>query len=317
MMLHEVLSAIEEFIEMSFIPSYRELCESGRLGKIAEELKKNINHCTLCPHECRVDRSVGEYGYCESGINPVVSSWNAHFGEEAPLVGRRGSGTIFFAHCNLRCIYCQNFDISHLGYGKEISYRDLGLMMISLQERGCHNINFVTPSHMVYAIVEALLVAVPMGLKVPLVYNSGGYDSVKTLRLIEGLFDIYMPDFKYSDTDTGFRLSGIRNYPEVAREAIIEMHNQVGELKMDSSGVAYRGLLVRHLVLPNDLSGTYRVIDFLHSVSKNTFLNIMDQYHPEYRARECHDLGRRLTYEEYDRAVSYARSIGMTRAGRM
>ena len=301
---------------MSLTPSYVDLYNSGRLENLRKELGESMKYCTLCPHECGVNRSSEQTGYCRSGILPVVSSWNAHFGEEAPLVGRRGSGTIFFTNCNLRCIYCQNSDISQLGHGKEVSFRDLALMMISLQERGCHNINFVTPTHMVYAIVEALLFAEPMGLHVPLVYNSGGYDSVVTLKMLEGIFDIYMPDFKYSDAERGFELSGIKEYPEVAKKAIEEMYKQVGDLRIDTNGIALGGLLVRHLVLPNDLSGTFEVIDFLGQLSKNTFLNIMDQYRPEYRANECPDLGRRITLEEYDKALSHAHSTGMSRVSR-
>jgi putative pyruvate formate lyase activating enzyme len=229
-------------------------------------------------------------------------------------VGRKGSGTIFFTNCNMSCIFCQNYDISQLGYGKEVTCRDLAGMMLSLQEQGCHNINFVTPTHMVHAIVEALLIAVPAGLHLPLVYNTGGYDSVSTLKILNGVFDIYMPDFKYADADTAYKLSGIKDYPAKAWSAISEMHQQVGDLKIDGSGVAQRGLLVRHLVLPNGLAGTHRVVDLLSGLSKNTYLNIMDQYRPEYRAHECPDLRRRATLQEFDEACRYARGAGMARA---
>ena len=299
---------------MDFKSSYLELHEQGLLKKTAEELRKKTLHCCLCPHECGVDRSKGKEGICESGLEPIVSSFSPHFGEERPLVGRKGSGTIFFTNCNLSCIFCQNYDISHLGDGREVTHRDLALMMMSLQNQGCHNINFVTPTHMVYSIVEALVAAVPMGLRVPLVYNTGGYDSVDTLKLLNGVFDIYMPDFKYADADTAFKLSGIKDYPEVAWGAITEMHQQVGDLEIDVSGVAHRGLLVRHLVLPNDLAGTRSVVDRLAGLSKNTYLNIMDQYRPEYRAREYPDLKRRVTLKEFDEACSYAKGAGITRA---
>jgi putative pyruvate formate lyase activating enzyme len=298
---------------MSFVPSYLELYESGRLEKIAERLEEIATHCTLCPHECGVDRWSSKSGRCRSGLLPIVSSWNAHFGEEPQLVGRRGSGTIFFTNCNLACIFCQNYDISHLGEGREVSYKDLAMMMLSLQGRGCHNINFVTPTHMVYAIVKSLLIAIPLGLRLPLVYNSGGYDSVETLKVMRGVFDIYMPDFKYSDAETALKLSGAENYPEIAKKALIEMYEQVGDLKMDDSGIAYRGLLVRHLVLPNNLSGISEVIDFLSGLSKNTFLNIMDQYRPVYRAYEHPDLLSRVTSQEIDEAVRYAHKKGLTR----
>jgi len=298
---------------MDFQPSYLAIYESGKLENVASELEKVAKECTLCPQNCRVDRSKGRSGRCRSELMPIVSSYNAHFGEEPPLVGRRGSGTIFFTNCNMACIFCQNYDISHLGYGREVSYEDLALMMISLRKSGCHNINCVTPTHMVYAIVKALLIAIPMGLDLPLVYNSGGYDSVKTLKLLEGVFDIYMPDFKYADAAIGHRLSGVKDYPEIAQNAIREMYNQVGDLMMDERGIAYRGLMVRHLVLPGGTAGTFEVIDFLSALSKRTYLNIMDQYHPVYRAREYPGIGRMVEMHEVDDAVSYARRSGMTR----
>jgi len=298
---------------MDYIPPYIELHRRGRLEEISKELEQRAKRCNLCPRECGVNRSTSKDGFCRSGLLPIVSSYNAHFGEEPQLVGRRGSGTIFFTNCNLACIFCQNYDISHLGYGSEVSYSDLALMMISLQRSGCHNINFVTPTHMVFAIVKALLLAVPMGLKLPLVYNSGGYDSVDTLKIMDGVFDIYMPDFKYSDESTAYRLSGIKEYPAFAKQAISEMHRQVGDLKLDESGIAYRGLLIRHLVLPENLAGSFKVVDFLAELSRNTFINIMDQYRPVYRAREHPGLGRRVTLDEIDRVISYARKKGLNR----
>lgn len=296
-----------------FLPSYRKLYDSGELEGRAHELERRAKACEICPHRCGVDRSKAKNGRCRSGLYPVVSSFSPHFGEEPPLVGRRGSGTIFFANCNMSCIFCQNYDISHLGYGEEVSCRELAHMMISVQNRGCHNINFVTPTHMVHAIVSALLIALPLGLEVPLVYNSGGYDSVETLRLLNGVFDIYMPDFKYADSKTGYTLSGVSNYPEIARDAVRQMYAQVGDLKFDETGVAFRGLLVRHLVLPNDLAGTMEVIDFLSGLSKETYLNVMGQYRPMYRAREHPYLGRMVTLHEVDEAVLYAKRLGMTR----
>jgi putative pyruvate formate lyase activating enzyme len=252
-------------------------------------------------------------GKCRSGLEPIVSSMGPHFGEERPLVGRSGSGTIFFTNCNLSCIFCQNYDISHLGHGREVTYADLADMMVALQGEGCHNINFVTPTHMVYAIVRALIIAIPRGLKVPLVYNSGGYDSVETLQLLNGIFDIYMPDFKYWDPARACELSGPADYPDKARAALGEMHHQVGVLRMDGNGIAYRGLLVRHLVLPENMAGTRGVLDFLCTLSRDTYVNIMDQYRPAFRARECPGLGRRTTLQEYDEALAYARKKGMRR----
>jgi putative pyruvate formate lyase activating enzyme len=294
-------------------PSYLLLYERGELEQRLEFLEHLVHPCTLCPHRCGVDRRVSREGRCRSGLLPLVSSAGPHFGEERPLVGLRGSGTIFFTNCNLACIFCQNYDISHLGHGREISYRDLADMMVSLQERGCHNVNFVTPTHMVYAVVRALILAVPMGLRMPLVYNSGGYDSVSTLELLQGVFDIYMPDFKYWGGEVARELSGVSDYPEVARNGLREMHDQVGDLRMDERGVAYRGLLVRHLVLPQDLGGTERIIDFLYGLSPRTYLNLMDQYRPAYRAGECPALRRRVTLQEFDQAVAHARRVGMER----
>ena len=298
---------------MSREASYIKLQERGVLEERLDMLRGMVAPCTLCPHRCGIDRRESAEGRCRSGLLPIVSSMGPHFGEERPLVGRNGSGTIFFTNCNLSCIFCQNYDISHLGQGKEISYHDLARMMISLQEQGCHNVNFVTPTHMVYAILKALTIAVPMGLRVPLVYNSGGYDSVETLRLLNGIFDIYMPDFKYWDSGTARRLSGARDYPEVARNALREMHDQVGDLRLDERGIAYRGLLVRHLVLPQDLAGTREVIGFLHGLSPDTYLNLMDQYRPAYRARECPALRRRVTLDEYGEAMDFAKEAGMRR----
>jgi len=298
---------------MGSLPSYIALFESGELEQRCAALEKMVSPCKLCPRECGVERDSSSDGICRSGMLPMISSAGPHFGEEPPLVGMGGSGTIFFTNCNLGCIYCQNYDISHLGQGREVSFRDLALTMLSLQDRGCHNINFVTPTHMVYGIVKALVLALPMGLRVPLVYNSGGYDSVETLKLLQGIFDIYMPDCKYWDEEISYELSGVRDYPQVARDALREMHRQVGDLEIDEQGVARRGLLVRHLVLPQGLSGTKDIVDFLWSLSSDTYLNIMDQYRPAYRAAECPPLRRRTTLQEYDEAVAYAKERGMKR----
>ncbi len=298
------------------MPFYSELFENGEFEKRSETLREIMTDCTICPHNCRVDRTAGVYGKCDSGEMPLVSSYNAHFGEEAPLVGRYGSGTIFFTNCNLACIFCQNYDISQLHRGSEVSFEDLAAMMIQLQKQGCHNINFVTPTHMIYSIMKALCIAIPKGLSLPLVYNSGGYDSVETLRLLRGVFDIYMPDFKYMDSEAADTLSGVPDYPQAAMDALREMHDQVGDLELDDRGIAVRGLLVRHLVLPNNLASSERVVAFVAGLSKNTYINIMDQFRPEYRYRECFDLGRRITLEEYDRVVEAAKNFGLTRIDR-
>ncbi len=293
--------------------SYIQLFENGDLARCAVRLGKVIRHCDMCPHSCGIDRTAGMVGKCKSGSRPIISSYNAHFGEEASLVGSNGSGTIFFTHCNLKCVFCQNYDISHLGRGEETSFEELAEIMLLLQHRGCHNINCVSPTHMNYAIVKALEIAVPRGLSIPLVYNTGGYDSTGIIEIVEGIYDIYMPDFKYMDPETAKRLSGVPDYPVVAMAALREMHRQVGDLVTDSRGVAQRGLLVRHLVLPNDVASTERVIDFIAGLSRDTYINIMDQYRPAYRAREHEGIKRRITMDEYDRMVAYARSAGFWR----
>jgi putative pyruvate formate lyase activating enzyme len=299
---------------MKFSPSYIEVYRSGALDNRIEKVAEIYKHCTLCPNKCEVDRTVSREGKCKSGSLPIVSSANPHFGEEPPLVGYHGSGTIFFTHCNLHCIYCQNYDISQMSGGREISYEQLAELMIHLQKTGCHNINFVTPTHMVYPILIALKKAIDKGLNVPLVYNSGGYDSVDTIKLLDGVFDIYMPDFKYYFDESGLTLSNAPSYPQVARMAIREMHRQVGDLQLNEKGIAFRGLLVRHLVLPEHTDESKGIMDFIASLSLNTYLNIMDQYRPAYRAYECRSLTRRISHEEYQELIDYALKLGLTRA---
>jgi putative pyruvate formate lyase activating enzyme len=294
---------------------YLSAFDSGRLERVAEALTKRTRSCDICPHQCGVDRPAGDVGFCGSGAEARIASYGPHFGEESPLVGRHGSGTVFFAGCNMRCVYCQNSDISQVGHGHEVDDAELAGIMLQLQRRGCHNINLVTPTHMIAAVLRALVLAVPEGLSVPLVYNSGGYDSVGTLRELSGVVDIYMPDLKYADEETARRLSGIDSYPSVSAQAVKEMHAQVGDLVIDASGVATKGLIVRHLVLPEELSGSKAVIDLVAELSRNTYLNIMDQYHPSYRAREFFrdGLGRRLRPSELEKVVRYADNRGITR----
>ena len=298
---------------MDYTPRYIGLYQSGRLKEIANLLEDKLSSCRLCPHKCGTNRHKGEKGICRSGILPVVSSYGPHFGEEPPLVGYGGSGTIFFTNCNMACIFCQNYDISHLGYGKEVTFEELADMMIYLQRRGCHNINFVTPTHMIYPIIKSLEIAIPRGLNIPLVYNSGGYDSSETLRLLEGVFDIYMPDFKYADGEVARRLSGVKNYPEVAKEAVSEMYAQVGDLFIDSRGIAKYGLMVRHLVLPENMAGSFEVVEVLSGISKNLYLNIMDQYRPVYEAYREPAIARRTRLEEVMEVVNHAKKLGMKR----
>ena len=296
-----------------FEPSYLKLIASGELEHRLKALYARLSPCRLCPNECGVDRLSGEKGLCQVGDKPMVSSYGPHFGEEGPLVGFGGSGTIFFTYCNLSCVYCQNWEISHLGEGEEISVKDLARIMLLLRARGCHNLNFVTPTHQVPFIVEALKLAAEEGLRLPLVYNCGGYESVETLRLLEGIVDIYMPDFKYADEKVAAKLSKVKGYPQKAKEALKEMHRQVGDLVLEE-GLAVRGLLVRHLVLPGDLSGTKEVLTFIaREISPNTYVNLMDQYRPCGEAWKYPPLDRVLFREEYEKALKWAREVGLTR----
>lgn len=294
-------------------PSYLNLSKK-ELEKRAEKAWKRLNPCRVCPRRCGVNREKDEKtGFCRMGKNPRVSSAHAHFGEEAPLVGSGGSGTIFFSSCNLACVYCQNFEISQLRQGREVEIEDLAQMMLSLQRQGCHNINFVSPTIWVPQILKALVIAVEKGLSLPLVYNTGGYDKRKTLKLLEGIFDIYMPDMKYSDSKIGKKYSLVDNYWEVNEKAVKEMHRQVGDLVIDKAGIAQKGLLVRHLVLPEELAGTRKVMRFLASLSKDTYVNIMDQYHPTNRASQYSEINRRITPEELNLAIEMAKKEGLHR----
>lgn len=286
-------------------------------GELAERVERALDllaDCTVCAQNCHVNRIEGEIGFCRGGRQAAVSSWGPHFGEEEVLVGKHGSGTIFFAHCNLACRFCQNCEISHYGEGREVNARELADAMLELQDAGCHNINLVSPSHYVPQILEALLIAVRDGLAVPLVYNTGGYDSPGTLELLDGVVDIYMPDIKFGDDEIGERYTRAANYFTVARQAIKEMHRQVGDLVVDERGIAVRGLLVRHLVMPGDLARTGAVMKFLaEEISVNTFVNIMDQYYPAHEARRYPELSRRITRGEFRRAVEVARAQGLRR----
>lgn len=292
-------------------PSYLRLSKN-ELNFRVEKLFSLMEKCELCPRNCGVNRLQNQKGFCQVGFLPQVSSYHPHFGEEACLVGKYGSGTIFLTGCNLQCVYCQNFEISHLGEGKEVSFEKLAEMMIELQNRGCHNINFVTPSHQVPQIVKAVSIAIEKGLKIPLVYNTSAYDSVKTLNLLDSIFDIYMPDTKYSDDKIALRYSKAPNYFKIMKEAIKEMHRQVGDLIIDKDGIAKRGLLVRHLVLPNNLAGSEKIFEFLaKEVSPNTFLNIMAQYYPTWKAFNFPEISRRITKEEFEMAIFLAKKFGL------
>lgn len=292
-----------------FEPSYIKLYESGKLAEIANQLYAGYDNCGLCPRNCRVNRGSGEKGVCSAGTRAKVSSVNPHFGEERPLVGRSGSGTIFFAHCSLLCLYCQNWDISQSGEGDEVSDEELASAMIRLQKTGCHNINLVTPTHYLPNIVRALGYAVEHDLHIPIVYNTGGYERVEILKLLEGVIDIYMPDFKYSDGEAAARYSrGAGDYPEIAKAALKEMHRQVGVLQTDENNIALRGLIIRHLVLPGDLAGTEAFVQFVtDELDPGTYVNIMAQYHPAYRAHQYPELSRGIYSHEFQNALLTAR----------
>ncbi|MBI4330387.1 MAG: radical SAM protein [Chloroflexi bacterium] len=297
---------------------YRELLLTGELKARVQRALSLLENCTLCPRECGANRLLDDTGKCRTGRQALVASYGPHFGEEAPLVGSEGSGTIFFTNCNLKCVFCQNYTISQKGEGVAYGKYELARVLLSLQSWGCHNINLVSPSHVVPQILEAVEAAAGLGLSIPIVYNSGGYDSLETLRLLDGIVDIYMPDMKYSDEMTARRYSGIKGYPAVNRAAVKEMHRQAGDLRVDARGVAARGLLVRHLVLPNGLAGTEETVRFLaDEVSRDTYTNIMAQYHPCHRAGRFPLQSRPVSMDEFQAALKMAREAGLRRLDRV
>ena len=296
------------------LPLYLEKLTLPELHQRAEALHQLMVECRICPNECMAKRTEGETGDCHSTDEVIISSVGPHFGEEPPLVGTNGSGTIFFTNCNLSCEFCQNYDISHLGKGEKVTKAELARAMRQLQQRGCHNINLVTPTHFTPQIVDALTLAVEKGLELSIVYNCGGYESVETLKLLEDIVDIYMPDIKYSIDENALKYSGVENYWEIVKLAVKEMHRQVGDLKISKRGFAQRGLIVRHLALPNDEAGSKAVIDFIaEEISTETYLNIMDQYRPTYHAYKYPKLNRQISASEYKEVVDYALSKGISR----
>jgi len=302
---------------MADFPSYMRLYAEGKIEDRLESLLSLASVCMLCPRQCGADRSENDTGYCRAPYGLYISSASPHFGEEAPLVGVNGSGTIFMTHCGLRCVFCQNYDISIRGEGISCSAAALADVMMDLQGKGCHNINFVTPTHYVHQILKALPLAIEKGLVIPLVYNTGGYDCLEVLKLLEGVFDIYMPDIKFLDPALAARYCQARDYPAVVSAVVREMHRQVGDLVMDDRGIATRGLIIRHLVMPGAREDTRRVLDLIASgISLNAYVNIMSQYYPCHRADEFPEISLKLGAAEYAEALQYARSIGLTRAGR-
>ena len=285
-------------------PSYLDLWATGELRERARRASQILKACRLCPRRCGVDRIRGERGFCRSGLVPIVSSYNVHHGEEPPISGVRGSGTIFLTHCNLHCVFCQNYPISQLGVGGEKSVEALGQMMIELQERGCHNINWVTPTHFVPQILDALCFAVERGFRLPLVYNTNGYDSLETLELLDGIVDIYLPDMKYADEGTARAYSQAPNYPAVNASAIQEMYRQVGGGEYAGDGTMERGLIIRHLLLPNGLAGTEGMARFVaETLSPQCGISLMTQYFPAYRAKGFPKIRRRLSRQEFEEAM--------------
>jgi len=297
-----------------FEPAYVRLLHSGELQARAALAHAGLAECRQCAWDCKTNRLAGKTGACNTGVLAEVSSYGPHPGEERPLSGWNGSGTVFFARCNMRCQYCQNAEISQLQPGKPTTPEALARILLELQEMGCHNINFVSPSHVVAQTLAGVLIAAQQGLRLPLVYNTGGYDALDSLRLLDGVIDIYMPDMKYSSAAIAKVYSKIPHYSQINQAALREMHRQVGDLILDENGLAQRGLLVRHLVLPNDLAGSAETLRFLaQEISPNTYLNIMDQYHPAFNARQFPKLRRPITSQEYIKVVELAKSAGMLR----
>jgi putative pyruvate formate lyase activating enzyme len=299
---------------MAFTPSYIRLFEKGELERRIQLLNELLGECQLCPRECRVNRLNGKIGYCGAGSELTISSAFAHFGEEPPLVGYHGSGTIFLAHCNLRCVFCQNDDISHRGRGELIGPSEMARTMLKLQGLGCHNINFVTPTHYVPRIVSSLPEAIEMGLRLPIVYNCSGYESIEVVQLLDGIVDIYMPDAKFMDGACSKRYCNAPDYPEVLKTVLKEMHRQVGDLAINSNGIAEKGLLIRHLIMPEGVASSEAILRFIaEEISVHSYVNIMDQYRPEYRACEYPEIGRRIAQKEYVEAIQWAKRFGLYR----
>jgi len=301
--------------DRDYVPGYVKLQESGELARRADALWDMLSRCRLCPRECGANRHRGQTGFCQSPGNRLfISSAMPHFGEERPLVGRGGSGTIFLTHCSLRCVFCQNYEISHLGRGHERGVEEMAGMMLQLQRLGCHNINFVTPTHKSAFILRALNMASAQGLRVPVVYNTCGWERMEILALLDGVVDIYLPDFKFYDSDISAELTaGTDDYPELTKEAILEMHRQVGVAKPNRNGVMQRGLMIRHLVMPNEVGGSVDILDWVaENLPKDTYVNLMAQYNPFHQAFDHPKIARRITGEEYRHVVDHAQGLGLT-----
>lgn len=293
-------------------PSYLDLYNNGKLDKLIEKSFKMLESCCICPRKCRVNRVKGELGFCKTGLLPKVCSSMPHHGEEPPISGTRGSGTIFFSHCNMACVYCQNYNFSQLEEGREVTFEELSSFMLELQEMNCHNINLVTPTHVMPQILKAIRIAASKGLKIPLVYNTSGYELAQMIRLLDGIVDIYLPDLRYADSRMSEKYSKAPDYPQQSQKAVKEMHRQVGIARINDEGIIERGLIIRHLVLPSDIAGTEKIMKFIaKEISDDTYISLMSQYTPYYRVSEFKEISRRLSYEEYERAIESMHNQGL------
>jgi len=298
-----------------FEPAYLRLHKTGELKMRAEKLWSIMENCRLCPRKCEIDRLKGMRGVCQApGTTLYISAFHPHFGEERPLVGNGGSGTIFLTHCNLRCVFCQNWEIAHLGRGAEKNIDDLAGIMLKLQKIGCHNINLVTPTHYSAHILKAIDIAAEAGLRLPIVYNTSGWERLEILKFFDGIVDIYLPDFKYWDSDMSAKYSSdAESYPDITKKAILEMNRQVDVAKPAIDGIMQRGLMIRHLVMPNNIGGSENIMEWIAgNLPEDTYVNIMAQYNPVYKAYDYPKISRRITKEEYENAVNKAKDLGLT-----
>ena len=293
-------------------PVYLRTYQAGRLNQLIEETFKLLESCCICPRRCGVNRLKNEKGFCKTGLKPKVCSFMPHHGEEPPISGVHGSGTIFFSHCNMSCVYCQNYEFSQSGQGREVEFEELAKFMIDLQDMGCHNINLVTPTHVMPQILKALSIAIPKGLKIPVVYNTGGYELPDIIKMLDGIVDIYLPDARYADNDMSIKYSGAPDYPEYNQDALKEMHRQVGIANIDNQGIIKTGLIIRHLVLPNNISGTDKIMKVIaKELSAHTYISLMSQYRPCHKVSQFKDICRRITYEEYEYAKQAMQEQGL------
>ncbi len=293
-------------------PSYLESYNTGRLDKIIERVFKLLESCCICPRKCKVNRLKNELGFCQTGLLPQVCSFLPHHGEEPPISGAQGSGTIFFSRCNMACVYCQNYEFSQLGQGREVDFEELAKFMLELENMHCHNINLVTPTHVMPQILKALKHAISKGLKIPIVYNTAGYELPEVIKLLDGIVDIYLPDMRYADSDMAIKYSHASDYPQYNQEAVREMHRQVGIAKIDNEGIIKSGVIIRHLVLPNEICGTDKIMKFIREeISKDAYISLMSQYLPYYKAREFKEVSRRLTHQEYEDAKEILQKYGL------